>query len=71
MLTALPSSRFSAAPDNPQILYAALNPPPGEPGERDMAGESRIYISADQGTSWKQSGTEVTGKGSLDELGWL
>ena len=49
---------ISAAPENPQILYAALNPPPGEPGERDLAGESRIYISADEGTSWKQSGTE-------------
>src|SRR5216683_78082 len=49
---------ISAVPENPQILYAALNPPPGEPGERDLAGESRIYISADEGTSWKQSGTE-------------
>src|SRR5216683_1447538 len=49
---------ISAASENPRILYAALNPPPGEPGERDLAGESRIYISADEGTSWKQSGTE-------------
>src|ERR1700746_1231447 len=49
---------IAAAPENPQILYAALNPPPGEPGERDLAGELRIYISADEGTSWKQSGTE-------------
>jgi len=49
---------IAAAPENPQILYAALNPPPGEPGERDLAGESRIYISADEGTSWKESGAE-------------
>src|SRR5260370_40098652 len=49
---------ISAAPENPQILYAALNPPPGARGERDLAGESRLYISADEGTSWKQSRTE-------------
>ena len=52
---------IAVAPENPQILYAALNPPPGEPGEpgdRNLAGESRIYISADEGTSWKQSGTD-------------
>ena len=49
---------IAAAPENAQILYAALNPPPGEPGERDLAGESRIYISADEGTSWKESGTD-------------
>jgi photosystem II stability/assembly factor-like uncharacterized protein len=49
---------IAAAPENPQILFAALNPPPGEPGERDLAGESRIYVSADEGTSWKQSGTD-------------
>jgi photosystem II stability/assembly factor-like uncharacterized protein len=49
---------IAAAPENSQILYAALNPPPGEPGDRNLAGESRIYISADEGTSWKQSGTD-------------
>ncbi len=49
---------IAAAPENAQILYAALNPPPGEPGERNLAGESHIYISADEGTSWKQSGTD-------------
>jgi photosystem II stability/assembly factor-like uncharacterized protein len=49
---------IAVAPENPPILYAALNPPPGEPGDRNLAGESRIYISADEGTSWKQSGTD-------------
>jgi photosystem II stability/assembly factor-like uncharacterized protein len=49
---------IAAAPETPQTLYAALNPPPGEPGDRDLAGESRIYVSADEGTSWKQSGTD-------------
>jgi photosystem II stability/assembly factor-like uncharacterized protein len=49
---------IAVAPENPQILYAALNPPPGEPGDRNLAGESRIYISPDEGTSWKQSGTD-------------
>src|SRR5258708_22827720 len=63
---------IAAAPENPQILYAALNPPPGEPGERDLAGESRIYISADEGTSWKQSGTEglpANGRGRIGLAG--
>jgi photosystem II stability/assembly factor-like uncharacterized protein len=49
---------IAAAPDEPQILYAALNPPPGEPGERDQPGESRIYVSFDQGSSWKQTGVD-------------
>jgi photosystem II stability/assembly factor-like uncharacterized protein len=49
---------IAAAPENAQILYATLNPPPGEPGDRNLAGESQIYISADEGTSWKQSGTD-------------
>jgi photosystem II stability/assembly factor-like uncharacterized protein len=48
---------IAAAPEDPQVLYAALNPPPGEPGERNLAGESRIYISGDEGATWKQSGT--------------
>src|SRR5260221_109774 len=49
---------ISAAPDNAQILYAALNPPPGEPGERDQPGDSRIFVSSDEGSSWKQTGTD-------------
>jgi photosystem II stability/assembly factor-like uncharacterized protein len=49
---------ISAAPDDARILYAALNPPPGEPGERDQPGDSRIFVSADEGSSWKQTGTE-------------
>ena len=47
---------IAAAPDDPQILYAALNPPPGEPGERDQPGDSRIFVSSDEGSSWKQAG---------------
>jgi photosystem II stability/assembly factor-like uncharacterized protein len=46
------------APDNPSLIYAALNPPPGEPGERDQPGESRIYLSGDEGSSWKATGTD-------------
>jgi photosystem II stability/assembly factor-like uncharacterized protein len=49
---------LAVAPENPQLLYAALNPPPGEPGQRDQPGESRVYRSDDEGTSWKPAGTE-------------
>jgi photosystem II stability/assembly factor-like uncharacterized protein len=44
--------------DDANILYAALNPPPGEAGERDQPGESRIYTSVDEGSSWKLTGTD-------------
>ena len=47
---------IAAAPDDAHILYAAVNPPPGEPGERDQPGESLVYFSADEGASWKQTG---------------
>jgi len=49
---------IEAAPEDARILYAALNPPPGEPGQRDQAGDSRVYLSTDEGSSWKQAGTE-------------
>src|SRR5215470_17899400 len=49
---------LSAAPENPRVLYAALNPPPGDRGERDQPGQSRVYRSDDQGSSWKPAGTE-------------
>ena len=49
---------IEAAPEDARILYAALNPPPGEPGQRDQAGDSRVYVSTDEGSSWKQTGTE-------------
>ncbi len=49
---------IAAAPDDARILYAALNPPPGEAGERNQPGESKIFVSADQGSTWKPTGTE-------------
>ena len=49
---------IEAAPEDARILYAALNPPPGAPGQRDQAGDSRVYVSTDEGSSWKQTGTE-------------
>lgn len=49
---------IEAAPEDGRILYAALNPPPGEPGQRDQTGDSRVYLSTDEGSSWKQTGTE-------------
>jgi photosystem II stability/assembly factor-like uncharacterized protein len=49
---------IEAAPEDARILYAALSPPPGEPGQRDQAGDSRVYLSTDEGSSWKQAGTE-------------
>ena len=59
---------LAAAPENPQIQYAALNPPPGEPGDRDQPGDSRIYVSLDMGSSWKQTtsaGLPVSGRGRI------
>jgi len=50
---------IEAAPEDAHILYAALNPPPGEAGERDQPGESLVYFSADEGSSWKK--TEMNG----------
>jgi photosystem II stability/assembly factor-like uncharacterized protein len=55
---------IAAASDDRKILYAALNPPPGEPGERNQPGESRIYTSADEGSTWK-----IAGGGGLPEKG--
>jgi len=49
---------ISAAPDNAKVLYAALNPPPGEAGDRNQPGESKIFDSADEGSTWKPTGTE-------------
>src|SRR5437867_12039478 len=49
---------IEAAPEDARILYAALNPPPGEPGQRDQAGDSRVYLSTDEGSNWKPTGTE-------------
>ena len=49
---------IESSPEDANILYAALNPPPGEPGQRDQPGESRIFVSADEGSSWKLSGAE-------------
>jgi photosystem II stability/assembly factor-like uncharacterized protein len=49
---------IEAAPEDARILYAALNPPPGEPGQRDQGGDSRVYLSTDEGSSWKQTGIE-------------
>ena len=42
---------IAAAPQDAKILYAALNPPPGEPGERNQPGDSRIYFSNDEGST--------------------
>jgi photosystem II stability/assembly factor-like uncharacterized protein len=47
---------IAAAPQDAKILYAALNPPPGEPGERNQPGDSRIYFSNDEGSTWKSAG---------------
>jgi photosystem II stability/assembly factor-like uncharacterized protein len=49
---------MAMAPDDAKILYAALNPPLGEADARDQPGESRIYVSADEGSNWKQTGTD-------------
>jgi photosystem II stability/assembly factor-like uncharacterized protein len=49
---------IASSPDDARILYAALNPPPREAAEREPPGESRIYVSNDQGSSWKQSGAD-------------
>jgi len=55
-----------------RILYAAaLNPPPGEPGERDLAGESRIYIQADEGRVGSSLERRDCLQRLVDELGWL
>lgn len=49
---------IAATPENAQILYAAMNPPPGEPGDRNQPGDSTIFTSADEGSNWKLTGTE-------------
>ena len=59
---------IEAAPEDAHILYAALNPPPGEAGERDQPGESLVYVSTDEGSSWKKTGVNglpVKGRGRI------
>jgi len=59
---------IETAPEDAHILYAALNPPPGEAGERDQPGESLIYFSADEGSSWRKTemnGVPAKGRGRI------
>jgi photosystem II stability/assembly factor-like uncharacterized protein len=49
---------IASSPDDAEILYAALNPPPSGAGEREQPGESQIYVSIDEGSSWKPSGND-------------
>jgi photosystem II stability/assembly factor-like uncharacterized protein len=48
---------IAVASDDQKSLYAALNPPPGEPGQRNQPGESSIYVSVDEGSTWKMAGS--------------
>ena len=49
---------IARSPENANILYAALNPARGEPAGHELPGESRIYISTDEGSSWKRAGED-------------
>lgn len=47
---------ISAAPEDAHLLYAALNPPATDAGDREQQGESHIYFSSDEGSTWKRVG---------------
>ncbi len=49
---------LAAAPDDARILYAAMLPPAREPDQKEPTGESRIFVSSDEGASWKAGGTD-------------